>query len=119
MSAADFYLTTTKIIESYEPIEFPIDGPNIGSVINRIKLSTFNLKAIGSYQIQFQIDTTSKLSLMINSVNQPYIITITNNYTIGTTIINTTKNNTIIYIVNSNYIPLTINNAHLTIIKLL
>ena len=59
MYAADFY--STKIVESYDSIEFPIDGPNIGSIINRNSLSTFNLGLIDTYQIQFQIDTTSKL----------------------------------------------------------
>ena len=57
-------------------VEFPNDGPFIGSDITRLGPSTFNLAAIGIYQVLFQVSVTEagQLEVALNSAPLPYTI---------------------------------------------
>ena len=46
-------------------VEFPNNGPITGSNITRTSASTFNLQAIGSYLIQFQVSVTEAGQLCV------------------------------------------------------
>jgi hypothetical protein len=54
-------------------VQFPQDGPSSGSSILRTGASAFNLAAIGTYQIMFQvsIDEAGQLILTLNNVDLP------------------------------------------------
>jgi hypothetical protein len=55
-------------------VSFPQDGPADGSsTISRLSASTFNLAAIGTYEVAFQVSVTEagQLELNLNSVEQP------------------------------------------------
>jgi hypothetical protein len=53
-------------------IAFPQDGPTSGA-ITRIGTSTFNLPAVGTYQVLFQVsvDEAGQLILTLNGVDLP------------------------------------------------
>lgn len=57
-------------------VSFPQDGPSSGSAIVRIDASTFNLSAIGSYQILFQVsvDEAGQLDLTLNGAELAYTV---------------------------------------------
>jgi len=57
-------------------VSFPQDGPTSGSAIARAGPSTFNLSAIGSYQVVFQVSTTEagQLILTLNGADLAYTV---------------------------------------------
>ncbi len=57
-------------------VSFPQDGPTSGSVITRTGPSTFNLSAIGSYQIVFQVSVieAGQLILTLNGADLAYTV---------------------------------------------
>jgi len=75
-NGADFYALmpndNTATIAPGSNIEFPNDGPNVGSTISRTGPSTFNLTNIGMYLIQFQVSIAEagQLCIKLNSIEQ-------------------------------------------------
>jgi hypothetical protein len=55
-------------------VEFPSDGPFFGSDVARVGPSSFNLLAIGTYQILFQVSITEagQLVVTLNNLQQTY-----------------------------------------------
>jgi hypothetical protein len=113
------------------PVNFP-QGSSSGG-INRINLSLFNLQAIGTYQVMFEVSTTEsgQLLVVLNGVELPYTVVgraTGNSQIIGMFLITTTIVNSGLEIRNPNgNAPLTITqfaggsrpvSAHLLITKL-
>lgn len=57
-------------------IRFPQDGPSNGTSITRTSASSFNLSAIGSYQVWFQVCVTEpgQLILTLNDAELDYTV---------------------------------------------
>ncbi|GGF68995.1 hypothetical protein GCM10010912_12630 [Paenibacillus albidus] len=57
-------------------VSFPQDGPTSGTSIFRISASSFNLAAIGTYQILFQVSVTEagQLILTLNGADLAYTV---------------------------------------------
>jgi len=58
-------------------VSFPQDGPaHAGSTITRVDASEFNLGAIGTYQVLFQVsvDEAGQLDLTLNRNELPYTV---------------------------------------------
>ncbi|KIV55533.1 hypothetical protein TS65_14150 [Aneurinibacillus migulanus] len=57
-------------------VDFPRDGPSSGGGIFRTGVDTFNLSAIGTYQVLFQVSVTEpgQLILTLNSVDLAYTV---------------------------------------------
>lgn len=57
-------------------VSFPQDGPTSGSAITRTGASSFNLSAIGSYQIMFQVsvEEAGQLILTLNGADLAYTV---------------------------------------------
>ena len=57
-------------------VSFPQDGPSSGSTITRTGPSTFNLAAIGAYQVMFQVSVTEagQLILTLNGADLAYTV---------------------------------------------
>jgi hypothetical protein len=57
-------------------VSFPQDGPTSGSAIARTGASSFNLSAIGTYQILFQVsvDEAGQLILTLNGADLDYTV---------------------------------------------
>ena len=55
-------------------VEFPSDGPFLGTDIQRVGPSSFRLVAIGTYQISFQVsvDEPGQLLVSLNNLQQTY-----------------------------------------------
>jgi len=87
-------------------VQFPQDGPTSGTgVITRASASTFNLSAIGTYQVAFQVSVNEagQLVLATNGTELPY--TLVGRQTgatqiVGTTLITTTVANTVLSLRN-------------------
>jgi hypothetical protein len=84
---------------------FPNNGPITGTNITRLTSSTFNLQAIGTYLLEFQISITEtgQLCVKINNLEQRYTTVGRATGTcqfVGICIINTVTANTVISIVN-------------------
>ncbi|MBE2978312.1 collagen-like protein, partial [Priestia megaterium] len=73
LAFADFYALmppdNTVPVAPGSDVDFPRDGPNGGAQISRIGADTFNLSAIGVYQVLFQVsvDEAGQLVLTLNS----------------------------------------------------
>jgi hypothetical protein len=57
-------------------VSFPQDGPTSGTAITRTGPSTFNLTAIGTYQVMFQVSVTEagQLILTLNGADLAYTV---------------------------------------------
>jgi hypothetical protein len=57
-------------------VSFPQDGPTSGAAIARTGPSTFNLAAIGTYQVLFQVSVTEagQLILTLNTADLAYTV---------------------------------------------
>jgi hypothetical protein len=57
-------------------VSFPQDGPTSGTTITRTGPSTFNLSAIGTYQVFFQVsvDEAGQLILTLNGADLAYTV---------------------------------------------
>ncbi|NIK80034.1 hypothetical protein FHS15_005218 [Paenibacillus castaneae] len=77
---ADFYaLMPSDNAATVAPgtdVSFPQNGPTSGTVITRIGTSTFNLSAIGTYQVLFQVSVTEagQLILTLNGTDLVYTV---------------------------------------------
>jgi hypothetical protein len=57
-------------------VEFPSDGPFMGTDVLRLGPSSFNLVSIGTYQVLFQvsIDEPGQLVVTLNTLPQAYTV---------------------------------------------
>lgn len=57
-------------------VSFPQDGPTSGGAVTRISDTMFNLAAVGTYQVFFQVsvDEPGQLVLTLNGVELPYTV---------------------------------------------
>jgi hypothetical protein len=57
-------------------VSFPQDGPTSGGGIGRTSASTYNLSAIGYYQVMFQVSVTEagQLILTLNGADLAYTV---------------------------------------------
>jgi hypothetical protein len=57
-------------------VSFPQNGPTSGSAIARTGASTFNLSAIGTYQVMFQVsvDEPGQMILTLNGADLAYTV---------------------------------------------
>ena len=80
LSSADFYALmpgdNSATVAIGTDVEFPQNGPNVGTNIVRTGPSSFNLIAIGTYQVLFQvsIDEPGQLIVTINGLDLAYTI---------------------------------------------
>ena len=80
LAYADFYaLMPSDNAATVAPgtdVSFPQDGPNGGGAITRLSASSFNLGAIGTYQVLFQVsvDEAGQLILTLNGADLPYTV---------------------------------------------
>ncbi|SDN36511.1 hypothetical protein SAMN04488502_12211, partial [Dendrosporobacter quercicolus] len=115
-------------------VSFPQDGPVSGSAIARTGPSTFNLSAIGTYQILFQVSVTEagQLILTLNGADLAYTVAgraTGTSQIVGIALVTTTAVNSILTVRNpaGNAAALTITplaggtrpvSAHLTITQI-
>lgn len=68
LSFADFYsLVLNNItIAPGEDVPFPQNAPSSKSLISRLTKSTFNLAAVGTYLVSFQVSVTEPGQLLLN-----------------------------------------------------
>nr|WP_281172539.1 collagen-like protein [Ectobacillus panaciterrae] len=77
---ADFYALmpsdNTATVAPGTDVDFPQNGPTSGGGIFRIGADTFNLSAIGFYQVLFQVSVTEagQLILTLNNSDLPYTV---------------------------------------------
>lgn len=86
-------------------VSFPQDGPTSGTTITRMSSSSFNLSAIGSYQILFQVsvDEAGQLILTLNGADLAYTVVgraTGTSQIIGTAYVTTTSINSILTVRN-------------------
>jgi hypothetical protein len=86
-------------------VSFPQDGPTSGTVITRTSPSTFNLSAIGTYQVLFQVsvDEAGQLILTLNSVDLAYTVVgraTGTSQIVGMALVTTTATNSILTVQN-------------------
>jgi hypothetical protein len=87
-------------------VDFPQDGPSGGTSITRLTADSFNLAAVGTYQVYFQVsvDEAAQLVLTLNGVPVPYTVVGRATGTtqlIGLSIIQTTVPNSILTVRNA------------------
>jgi len=76
---ADFFALmpgdNAATVGSGSSVQFPQDGPS-NSIITRTSASTFNLPAIGTYEVNFQVSVTEsgQLMLVLNGVELPQTV---------------------------------------------
>lgn len=77
---ADFYALmpgdNAATVGVGEDVEFPQDGPTSGTTITRVSASEFNLAAIGTYQVLFQVsvDEAGQLILTLDGTDLAYTV---------------------------------------------
>jgi hypothetical protein len=87
-------------------VDFPQNGPTSGTgLIDRLGVDTFNLAAIGTYQVLFQVSVTEpgQLVLTLNTVEQPYTIVgraTGTSQIVGMALVETTVINTVLTVRN-------------------
>lgn len=138
LSYADFYALmppdNASTVAPGTDVSFPQDGPNSGTNITRTGASTFNLAAIGTYQILFQVGVNEAGQLQLTLNNAPLAYTVVGRATgtsqiVEVTLIETTTINSILTVRNpaANPTALTITpnaggtqpvSAHLVIIQI-
>ncbi len=80
LAYADFYALMPTDNSATVPVggdvQFPRDGSLFGSNITRVNGSTFNLAAIGTYQVMFQVSVNEpgQLLLTLDNVDQDYSV---------------------------------------------
>ncbi|WPC41510.1 DNRLRE domain-containing protein [Clostridium sp. JS66] len=84
LSSADFFAlmppNNAATVAPGTDVSFPQNGPTIGAAIVRTGPSTFNLSAIGIYQVLFQVSVTQAGQLVLTldsgsgAVEQPYTV---------------------------------------------
>jgi hypothetical protein len=106
---ADFYALmppdNAATVAPGTDVQFPQDGPASGSAIVRTGASTFNLSAIGTYQVLFQVsvDEAGQLTLTLNGNELAYTAvgraTITSQI-VGMSLVTTTVVNSLLTVRN-------------------
>jgi hypothetical protein len=86
-------------------VQFPQDGPISGAVITRSSASTFNLAAIGTYQVMFQVSVNEpgQLILELNGADLAYTVVgraTGTNEIVGMSLVQTTLINSILSVRN-------------------
>lgn len=87
-------------------VDFPQNGPNSASGISRLTSSTFNLAAIGTYEVTFQVSVDEPGQLMIAlAASPPLFATVVGRATgtsqiFGSTFITTSAPNSVLSIIN-------------------
>lgn len=77
---ADFYALmppdNAATVAPATDVEFPQDGPTSGGAIARINAASFNLSAVGTYQVMFQVSVNEagQLDLTLNGTEQAYTV---------------------------------------------
>jgi len=116
---ADFFALmpgdNTATVASNVAVAFPQNGPIGGGTISRLSPSTFNLAAIGTYEVNWQASITEngQLGLRLNGTTLGYTVigqaTGTNQY-IGLCLVTTSTTNSILEVINASQTnpPLTI-----------
>lgn len=115
-------------------VSFPQDGPTSGAAIYRIGPSSFNLLAMGTYQVLFQVSVVEagQLILTLNGTDLAYTVVgraTGTSQIVGMALVQTTVNNSVLTVRNpaGNATALTITplaggtrpvSAHLVITKL-
>lgn len=80
LAFADFYALmppdNATTVAPGEDVDFPQDGPNSGTGINRLSADSFNLSEIGTYLVQFQVSVTEagQLILTLNGADLAYTV---------------------------------------------
>ena len=107
---ADFYALmppdNAATIAPGADVQFPQDGPTSGTgVITRTGASTFNLSAIGTYQVMFQVSVveSGQLVHVLNGVEQSYTVVgraIGSSQIVGMALITTSVVNSILSVRN-------------------
>jgi hypothetical protein len=77
LSIADFYGFHSGSIKPGGDIPFPSNGPSLGRDITRLNSTTFRLRSIGTYQVQFtvNIEDSKQLVLTLNNEELPESVT--------------------------------------------
>jgi hypothetical protein len=86
-------------------VSFPQDGPTSGTSIARLDASTFNLSAIGTYQVIFQVsvDEAGQLILTLNGADLAYTVVgraTGTNQIVGMSLVTTTVINSLLTVRN-------------------
>ena len=95
-------------------VEFPQNGPTSGTDVTRIDAGSFNIAAIGTYMVNWQVPVTEagQLALTLNGSLLPYTVVgraTGTSQIVGTTLIVTESMNSVLTVVNSSsYSALTI-----------
>jgi hypothetical protein len=77
---ADFYALmpgdNAATVAAGADVSFPRNGPTSAGGITRIGVSTFNLTAVGTYQVMFQVSVSEagQLDLSLNGVEQAFSV---------------------------------------------
>jgi hypothetical protein len=77
---ADFYALmpgdNVSTIAAGADVSFPRNGPTSAGGITRVGVSTFNLAAVGTYEVMFQVSVTEagQLDLSLNGVEQAFSV---------------------------------------------
>jgi hypothetical protein len=77
---ADFYALmpgdNVATVAAGADVSFPRNGPTSAGGITRIGVSTFNLAAVGTYEVMFQVSVTEpgQLDLSLNGVEQAFSV---------------------------------------------
>ena len=138
LSFADFFALmppdNATTVGAGTDVSFPQDGPTSGAIITRNGPSTFNLSAIGTYQVLFQVSVTEAGQLILTLNNNDLADTVVGRATgtsqiVGIALVHTTAINSLLTVRNpaGNSPALTITplaggkrpvSAHLTIIQI-
>jgi hypothetical protein len=96
-------------------VSFPQNGPTSGSAIARTSASVFNLSAVGTYQVMFEVSVTEpgQLNLTLNGADLAYTVVgraTGNSQIVGMSLVTTTVINSLLTVRNpaSNSTALTI-----------
>ena len=110
LSFADFYAMmpgdNAATVAPNTAVQFPQNGPADGSAsISRLTNSTFNLSAIGTYEVQFQVSVTEagQLVLRLNGALITYSTVgraTGTSQLIGTCLVTTSVSNSVLEVIN-------------------
>ena len=115
IASADFYANTSSSIAGNSDINFPNDGPIIGTSIlrNSPSLSSFKLTNVGTYQVLFQVSVTGPAQLVLTLDNTPLTYTVVgtsvgSSQITGMALITTTNPGSILTVRNNSSTEITI-----------
>jgi hypothetical protein len=109
LAAADFFAVmppnNAATVAPGTAVQFPQNGPNTGTLITRLTTSTFNLAAIGTYQVLFQVSVTEPGQLVVNLNGAEQTYTVVGRATgtsqiVGLCLVSTTTINSVLSVQN-------------------